>query len=64
MAKSADDIRLITFPTQITEFSSVIGDDFEDCCAHNPEEEDSTYRAGSRYVVNEVCLTFLVLNSW
>ena len=44
MAKRADDdAHLLTFLTSITDLVSIIGDYFEDCCMHDPEEDDSTY---------------------
>ena len=43
MAKSTDaTARLLTFLTSITVLKDVIVDYFEDCCARDPEEDDST----------------------
>ena len=57
MAKSADDAAcVLTVPTSITDLTDIIRDYFEDRCARDPEEDDSTCGedfAGT-YIVNEV----------
>ena len=64
MAKSADDdVHLLPFPTSITDLASVIGDYFEDCCTRDHKDYLQGGLPGSRYVVNEVGLTFLVVNT-
>ena len=55
MAKSADDdTRPLPFTTSITDFTSVIEDYFEDCCARDHKDYLQGGLPGSRYVVNEV----------
>ena len=60
MAKSADDAaRLLTFPISITDLAGVIGEYFEDCCARDPEEDDSTYRED----FSEACIYIIIICS-